>query len=111
VRSPNRRDTAWVAPLAQVVSPESSPATSKADGERPGYFRRFYDTYRDGFNDQPESNEPEPARRAPPSPSPSPPFPGSEYQGYPLVGVPYSSGPWPLMKTLTGTTVGNFLNP
>jgi hypothetical protein len=45
-----------------------------------------------------------------PSPWESPPFPGSEYQGYPLVGVPYSTKQWPLMKALSGTSIGNWLN-
>src|SRR5262249_47458533 len=39
-------------------------------------------------------------RRAPPSPWDSPPFPVSEYQGYPLIGVPSSPTVDPLMKAL-----------
>jgi hypothetical protein len=46
-----------------------------------------------------EPEEPE-YRRALPSPWPSPPFPGSEYQGYPLIGVPYSTTDYPFMKAL-----------
>src|SRR5262249_52467289 len=37
-------------------------------------------------------------RRAPPSPWDSPPFPNSEYQGYPLIGVPASSSVYPLLQ-------------
>jgi hypothetical protein len=39
-------------------------------------------------------------RRAPPSPWDSPPFPTSEYQGYPLIGVPPNSNEDPLQKAL-----------
>jgi hypothetical protein len=39
-------------------------------------------------------------RRAPPSPWNSPPFPTSEWQGYPLIGVPPSSAVHPLMEAL-----------
>src|SRR5208337_2503142 len=47
-----------------------------------------------------EPDEPEPARRAPPSPWDAPPFPMSEYQGYPLIGVPPGSIVDPLMKAI-----------
>ena len=39
-------------------------------------------------------------RRAPPSPWDSPPFPVSEYQGYPLIGVPRNPTEDPLQKAL-----------
>jgi Putative beta-barrel porin-2, OmpL-like. bbp2 len=39
-------------------------------------------------------------RRSPPSPWDSPPFPTSEYQGYPLIGVPASPNEDPLQKAL-----------
>jgi hypothetical protein len=45
----------------------------------------------------------EPKRRAMPSPFDSPPFPGSEYQGYPLIGVPADNTIWPLQQALQGT--------
>ncbi len=48
-------------------------------------------------------------RRAMPSPFDSPPFPGSEYQGYPLIGVPGDFTMWPLMKVLQGTSFNDFL--
>ena len=44
-----------------------------------------------------ETDEP---RRAPPSPWDSPPFPTSEYQGYPLIGVPPSPTEDPMHKAL-----------
>ena len=47
-----------------------------------------------------EPEEPEPARRAPPSPWDSPPFPMSEYQGYPLIGVPPGTIVDPFMRAV-----------
>jgi hypothetical protein len=41
-------------------------------------------------------------RRALPSPWPSPPFPNDEYQGYPLIGVPYPTNVYPFMKAVYG---------
>jgi hypothetical protein len=61
------------------------------------------------FKEQPASNEPDPPRRAMPSPLDSPPFPSSEYQGYPLIGVPYNTKEWPLQKALEGTWLGDLL--
>jgi len=49
-------------------------------------------------------------RRALPSPWESPPFPGSEYQGYPLIGVPPDREQWPLMRAIQGTPYGDVLN-
>jgi len=48
-------------------------------------------------------------RRAMPSPWNSPPIPGSEYQGYPIIGVPPDYYMWPVMKLLQGTYVGDAL--
>src|SRR5262249_22607403 len=42
----------------------------------------------------------DPPRRALPSPRPAPPFPGSEFQGYPLLGVPNSTSVYPFMKAV-----------
>ena len=44
----------------------------------------------------------EPKRRALPAPFEYP-IPATEYQGYPLVGVPADNTIWPLMKALQGT--------
>jgi hypothetical protein len=51
----------------------------------------------------------EPKRRALPSPWDSPPIPGSEYQGYPLIGVPPDFTMWPLMKAIQGTPASDLL--
>jgi hypothetical protein len=48
-------------------------------------------------------------RRAMPSPFDSPPFPGSEYQGYPLFGVPVDNHQWPLMRFMQGTWYNDVL--
>jgi hypothetical protein len=48
----------------------------------------------------------EPERRALPSPWNSPPFPSSEYQGFPLIGVPPSDTVYPLTKALYGCPHG-----
>jgi hypothetical protein len=53
---------------------------------------------------------PKPERRAMPSPFDSPPFPGSEYQGYPLIGVPADNTVWPLMQAIQGTWYSDALN-
>jgi hypothetical protein len=45
-----------------------------------------------------------------PSPFDSPPFPGSEYQGYPLIGVPPDNTQWPLMRAIQGTWYDDLLN-
>jgi Putative beta-barrel porin-2, OmpL-like. bbp2 len=50
--------------------------------------------------EDPEYVPPPPPRRAPPSPWDSPPFPVSEYQGYPLIGVPQNPTEDPLQKAL-----------
>jgi hypothetical protein len=46
-------------------------------------------------------------RRALPAPFSSPPFPSSEYQGYPLVGVPPDDTAYPLMKAIYGGPWGD----
>jgi hypothetical protein len=53
-----------------------------------------------------QAEEQEPPRRALPSPWSSPPFPGSEYQGYPLIGVPEPTTVYPFMKALYGGPCG-----
>jgi hypothetical protein len=53
---------------------------------------------------------PKPDRRALPSPFDAPPFPGSEYQGYPLIGVPPDNTIWPLQQFLQGTPINEVLN-
>ncbi len=52
----------------------------------------------------------EPKRRALPAPLQSLPLPSSEWQGYPLIGVPFAAPVYPLMKALQGTFYGDLLN-
>jgi hypothetical protein len=52
----------------------------------------------------------EPPRHALPSPWDSPPIPGSEYQGYPLIGVPIDTTVWPFMQAMQGTWYSDLLN-
>src|SRR5262245_32346175 len=78
-----------VTPLVAQTSPGAPPAAPEAESS--SFGGRFFRAYIDSFKPQPESNEPEPPRRALPSPLASPPLPSGEYQGYPLIGVPYSS--------------------
>lgn len=76
----------------------------KPDPNANGFLHRFYKAYYDQFfpPETPEPEEPEPARRTNPSPWRSPPFPVNEYQGYPLLGVPYSGLTDPIQKALEG---------
>ena len=96
--------------VAQAPSAGASNPASPPSEDRGGFFKRFIQAYIDEFKTQPPSTEPEPARRALPAAFESPPFPSTEYQGSPLVGVPYSAPPSSLMKALSGTTIGDFLN-
>jgi hypothetical protein len=49
-------------------------------------------------------------RRALPAPLPSPPMPSGEWQGYPLIGIPYDTTRYALMKELQGTWEGDSLD-
>src|SRR5262245_15880943 len=63
----------------------------KPKREDGGFLYRFYKAYHEQFFPPKKENgaeEPEKPRRALPSPWDAPPFPTSEYQGYPLIGVP-----------------------
>ncbi len=98
-----------VAPLVQA-QPRDTPPPAADDTDRSGFLRRFFRAYYESFNPPPTVGiEPEPPRRALPAPFDSPPFPSAEYQGYPLVGIPYSEPASPLMKALYGTPVGDFM--
>src|SRR4029077_18569105 len=100
--------------MALVVAPASGalaqqPAQPAQQPKDSTFSAWFIGAYVDEFKDLP-SNEPEPPRRALPAPLDSPPFPGSEWQGFPLVGVPYSTKEYPLTKALYGTPgIGDFL--
>jgi hypothetical protein len=71
------------------------------------FLGRFCNAYYDAFvNKDVDEEGPPPERRALPEPWSSPPFPGHEYQGYPLIGVPYSTDVYPLMKAIYGLPGG-----
>jgi hypothetical protein len=78
----------------------------KPKKEGGGFLHRLYKAYYDQFFPDPnqkQEEEPEKPRRALPSPWDSPPFPTSEYQGYPLIGVPAPDpGQYPIMKAIYG---------
>ncbi len=76
----------------------------KPKQEDGGFCHRLYKAYYDEFFPDPNAPEsPEPPRRALPAPWDSPPFPGSEYQGYPVIGVPPpDAGAYPVMKAIYG---------
>ena len=91
-------------PLAAFAQQPAEPAP-----QRTNFFSRFFGAYVDELKDTP-SNEPEAPRRALPAPLDSPPFPASEWQGFPLIGVPYGTKEYPLTKALYGTPgIGDFL--
>jgi hypothetical protein len=56
------------------------------------------------------ADDAQPKRRALPAPFNAPPFPTSEYQGYPLIGVPVDTTRYALMKALQGTYAGDLLD-
>src|SRR5438105_12375728 len=92
-----------------IVVALASGALAQEPTESHNFFGRLFRAYVDEFRDTP-SNEPEPLRRALPAPLDSPPFPSSEWQGFPLVGVPYGTKDYPLTKALYGTgAFGEFL--
>jgi hypothetical protein len=81
----------------------------KPKREDGGFFYRFYKANYDEFFPKKENGEEEAEqpRRAMPSPWDSPPFPGSEYQGFPLLGVPAPDpGAYPIMKAIYGANTG-----
>lgn len=94
-------------PAKEPHSGENGFATFlKPKREDGGFLFRFYKAYYDEFfpsKKEKGEEEPEKPRRAMPSPWDSPPFPGSEFQGYPLLGVPAPDpGQYPIMKAIYG---------
>jgi hypothetical protein len=69
-----------------------------------GFMRRLYAVYYGEFfpSGEPEPETPPAPRRGMPEAWPSPPFPGSEFQGYPLIGVPPPEINSPIMKAIYG---------
>lgn len=61
-------------------------------------------------NTQPATSPPTENRRALPGAFNSPPFPSSDYQGYPLIGVPPDTTRYPLQKAIQGTWPGDLLD-
>jgi len=95
------------APTPGSGAEQTTPTETKK--ERSEWFpKRLWDAYVEEFTGTGEGG-PEPPRRAMPAPLDSPSFPSSEYQGYPLIGVPYGGKDWPLQKALEGTFLGDFL--
>lgn len=91
-----------------------SPSTSEfqvhvtAEQERSWFLRKLFDAYVDEFKGTAPVGKELP-RRALPSPWDSPPFPSSEYQGTPLIGIPYNTKEYPLMRALYGSLFGDKL--
>jgi Putative beta-barrel porin-2, OmpL-like. bbp2 len=83
---------------AQDDNPNCSPEEKQSEQE---------DEKKECKNEEPEKKEP--PRRALPGPFPSPPFPTSEFQGYPLVGVPPDDSVYPLMQSFYDTPCGEAL--
>lgn len=109
---PELESTTRIAQAQDAGSSVPMPAPSLPEhGNKPrgGFFKRLFNAYVDEFKETPGTAEagPEPIRRAAPSPWNSPPFPSSEYQGYPLLGIPPSTREWPLMKAMSGTSIGD----
>lgn len=103
--------TLGIAPLVQLGEnyPAETSRPAPCDGckeGRPGFFKRLFSAYVDEFKGIADE-QPELPRRALPTPWESPPFPSSEYQGYPLIGVPYSTKVYPLMKAIYGGPYGD----
>lgn len=83
---------------------DSSSCTTCQDS--PSFPKRLWKAYHDEFfpvkeesNGNEDAEKPEPYRRALPAPFASP-FPVTEWQGFPLVGVPRSDSTYPLMKAM-----------
>ncbi len=95
------------------ASPAAENGTDNGIGksqEKLGFVRGVLKAYKDAFFPDPNApEEPEPKRRALPAPWSSPPFPGSEYQGYPLIGVPESGSTYPIMQGLYNTPWGDWI--
>lgn len=92
---------------AHGVAADATDPGTKAAGGNGNFFTRLFKAYVDGFRGVEEEAGPEPPRRALPAPFDSPPFPSAEYQGYPLIGVPYSTSAYPLMEAIYGGPGGD----
>jgi hypothetical protein len=103
VQTPNNQPPAA---LTQDYSGNGNGNDEKKDEENKGglFPRRFLRAYWDELKKtyEPPEDEPEKSHRGLPSAFKDPPFPVSEYQGYPLIGVPYDDNVYPLMKAIYG---------
>lgn len=133
---PGRLGTPIVAPEAlqapaPMEKPKADPPHAKDNGngngkvngkenckecdQSRGFFHAFWKANYDEFFPKKKDGNgnaeepPEAPRRAMPAPWSSPPFPGSEYQGYPLIGIPKNEAldSYPLMKGLYATSWGD----
>jgi hypothetical protein len=100
--------------LASVSMPAPVPTLPVSPDETPVTPRSLAVTLPSLPPTAPSPPAPAPApkeyRRAMPAPYSSPPLPGSEYQGYPIIGVPPDTTRWPLMKAYQGTYFGDILD-
>jgi Putative beta-barrel porin-2, OmpL-like. bbp2 len=97
--SPVATGPSWVIPAGAVDAREASPSS----------VTLFSPPATSQDSTTGPSAPSEPKRRAMPSPWGAP-FPGSEYQGYPIIGVPQDSGRWALMKAIQGTPIADVLD-
>ncbi len=78
--------------------------------EEGGFYRRLYRAYYKEIFPDPNGNgdgdTPAPPRRALPTPFAAP-FPSTEWQGFPLIGVPPSDAVYPLMQAVYGGPFGD----
>jgi len=101
-QTPSGNRTAMLlAPEVPAENDAAPPYRIYGDG-RSSFLRRLANTYIDEFRLKTENGDEAdpPKRRALPSPINSPPFPMSEWQGFPLIGVPKSTTVYPLMKAI-----------
>jgi len=95
---------------AAQPQPSDTATAQSSQPESRGFYGTHWKAYVDEFFPPPASDDAELRRRALPAPLDSPPFPSSEWQGFPLLGVPYSTTEYPLTKALyTLPGIGNFL--
>lgn len=105
--------------MSQDAGPVSSPAGKSAepqincDSTTDGFFHRFWHAYHEEFytpakSEPSEAPQAESFRRALPAPFSSP-FPSTEWQGFPLVGLPPGDAAYPLMKAIYGGSYGDVI--
>lgn len=80
-----------------------SDSTESTAEQRPGFFQRLFNAYKDDWKGTAES--PAPPRRLPAAPLDSPPFPNADwsYGGSPVIGAP-DTNTYPLMQAINGNS-------